>query len=361
MTIGIDCRLSGAKHAGIGRYILNLINRIPNIDHENKYILFFQNKEQAKEAKLNNLDNVQMVITDISHYSLVEQIKLPFIFYRYKLDLLHVPHFNLPILYFGKTVITIHDLLWHQQRGQSVTTLSSWKYYLKYLGYLFVSSLAIIKAKQIIVPTNTIKNTLISYYHSAKNKVVVTIEGIDPSLLRTGPKQLDTGNYLLYVGSLYPHKNIDLVLQALTDLPKLKLKIVGSRNIFIDKVKEKVKKLKLTKQVEFLGFVKDSNLRDLYAQSLALVQPSLSEGFGLTGVEAMAVGGLVLASDIPVFREIYSDHAFYFDPKSKKSFIDSLSKLKKVDRKKLTQKISSIVKILIGVKQLKKQLKYINK
>lgn len=337
MTIGIDCRLSGARHAGIGRYILNLISRYPKLDKTTKFVLFFDDQDQVTEAKLDNYPNVTCVMTHVSHYSLLEQIKLPFIFSKYNLDLLHVPHFNLPIFYFGKTVITIHDLLWHQQRGQGVTTLSSWKYYIKYLGYLLVSSIAVLKAKKIIVPTQTIKNTLINFYPFVKNKVIVTTEGIDSSLLKTGHRKLDTGNYLLYVGSLYPHKNISLVLKGLQKLPKLKLKIVGSRNIFVDKVKKHVEQLGLTDQVEFLGFVEDQQLHHLYAQSLALVQPSLSEGFGLTGIEAMACGGLVLASDIPVFREVYAEHAFYFDPQKVNSFLEAVAKLEHLDRAK-TQK-----------------------
>lgn len=334
MRIGIDCRLSGGKHAGIGRYVLNLISRYPAIEPGTEFVLFFEDENQVKEVGINNFTNVTNVTTHIKHYSILEQIKLPFIFAKYNLDLLHVPHFNMPVFYMGKTVITIHDLLWHQQRGKRVTTLSSWKYYLKYLGYLLVSSIAILKAKKIIVPTQTIKNTLISFYPFVKNKVVVTIEGIDDSLLKTGHRKLDTDNYLLYVGSLYPHKNIDLVLQALKELPDPKLKIVGSRNIFVDKVKKKVKDLKLSDRVEFLGFVKDQRLKDLYAQSLALIQPSLSEGFGLTGVEAMACGALVLASDIPVFREVYADRAIYFDPKSEKSLVNAIKGLSKIDRKK---------------------------
>ena len=79
--------------------------------------------------------------------------------------------------------------------------------------------------------------------------------------------------------------------------------------------------------MEFLGYVPDAELVELYQKVTALVQPSFSEGFGLTGIEAMSVGTSVLASDIPIFKEIYQDVAFYFSPHSTASFIQAVHAL----------------------------------
>lgn len=345
MRIGIDCRLSGKKHAGIGRYITNLVSRIVKLDKHNQYVLFFYDQNQADELAISG-KNIKKVIVKIPHYSLLEQIKLPFILSKYNLNLLHVPHFNAPIFYFGKTIITIHDLLWHERKGGDVTTLSSWKYYLKYIGYRFVSSFVIKKASKILVPSKVIKKTLSSYYPQVKEKIVVTLEGIDQNLVDKDSIKIKkiNQNQLLYVGSLYPHKNIDLVLRSLKDLPEIKLAIVGSRNVFVDKIKKRVKDLNLENRVEFLGFVDDKTLKKLYKQSLALVQPSLSEGFGLTGIEAMAAGGLVLSSNIPVFQEIYQDSAVLFDPNDEKAFISAVNQVKKINRTNQVKKNLEFVK-----------------
>ncbi len=85
----------------------------------------------------------------------------------------------------------------------------------------------------------------------------------------------------------------------------------------------------------FLGFVPDEKLINLYQESTALVQPSVSEGFGLTGIEAMASHTPVLASDIKVFKEIYQDAAIFFDPKKPESFIEAVKKLEISNRKKI--------------------------
>ena len=335
MRIGIDCRLAGKGHAGIGRYIENLITRLPEVDRENTFILFFYSKKQAEEIDLDRFDNVKIVIVPISHYSVLEQLVLPLIYFKAKLDLLHVPHFNIPIFYFGKTVITIHDLLWHQQKGLQVTTLPAWLYLLKYWAYLFTTSVAVSRADKIMVPSEVIKKTVTKFYPQQKDKIKVTKEGIDQTFIDLLATKVvlkaSQDKYLLYVGSLYPHKNIDLVLRSLVFLP-LKLKIVGSRNVFLERTKKLAQKYQVEHKVEFLGFVPDKELAKLYQNSLALVQPSLSEGFGLTGIEAMAAGTLVICSNIPVFVEIYQQAALYFDPQSLESFIKVASSLKNVNR-----------------------------
>lgn len=339
-TVGVDCRLAGLRHAGIGRYTQNLIQRLPQLDSKIEWVFFFHDKNQVREVLKETptvKSKVRIVLAPIKHYSIKEQLLLPGIFSQERLDLLHVPHFNVPLLYSGKIVVTIHDLLWHQQRGLGVTTLKPWVYWLKYFSYRYVTRQAVSKAKAVLVPANTIKKTLDYYYPSIKNKVVVTPEGIGQVFLtkQFPNKSSKITRQLVYTGSLYPHKNLQLVLQALIGLPDYQLLVVGSRNVFLEKMKQQATNLGVSHQVKFAGFLSDEELVADYQSSLALVQPSLSEGFGLTGLEAMAVGLPVLASDIPIFREIYQNAATYFDPHSPASFIKALAKLEKSDRSQI--------------------------
>ena len=331
MNIGIDARLSGSKHAGIGRYIENLLIQLLKKKTPHTFTCFFYSQEQAEAVlgKALKQQNVRIVIVPITHYTVAEQLKLPKIFAAHKLDLLHVPHFNIPIFYKGTLVVTIHDLLWHEYTGTSVTTLSPIKYLLKYLFYRVVTSVAVRRAKIIVVPAETIKQTVLKFYPSVEQKIKVTKEGANiltqPKNTTEQPSKLK--NTLLYVGSLYPHKNVQLILRSLPFLPKYTLLIAGSRNVFQDRLKNYIKQKDIVDQVEFLGYVPDAELVELYQKVTALVQPSFSEGFGLTGIEAMSVGTSVLASDIPIFKEIYQDVAFYFSPHSTASFIQAVHAL----------------------------------
>ncbi|MEN8253612.1 MAG: glycosyltransferase family 1 protein [Patescibacteria group bacterium] len=337
--IGIDCRLAGKKHAGIGRYIKNLVKRLPKKSNI-KWVLFFYDQAQADEILNSSPFSGEVRLTPIRHYSLAEQLKLPKIFKQANLDLLHVPHFNIPIFYSGKLIVTIHDLLWHQQKGTSVTTLPKWQYWLKYWAYKFVTKQAIKKSLKVIVPSETIKKTISNYYPKTKNKVLVIKEGVSKkfSLDSARDKQKNNNYNLLYVGSLYPHKNLKLIFKALQKMPDYKLNIVSTRDAFAINTEKLAVKLKVESQVDFLGYVSDKKLIKLYQNSFALVQPSLSEGFGLTGVEAMASGCPVLASNIAVFKEIYSDAAIYFDPQNTNSFINAVQKLEKSQKAKIIKK-----------------------
>ena len=347
-TIGIDARLSGTKHAGIGRYSENLIKRLIKLSLQKQspaqiqFVLFFFDAEQAQEvvSDFHQFSNVKIVITGIKHYGLKEQLCLPKIYRQAELDLLYVPHWNIPVFYRGKLAITIHDLLWHEQKGVGATTLKAWQYYLKYLAYRFISKQATKKAHVIFVPTQTIKDTVLKYYSFAKNKIVISKEGLadhyEALLKQTAKHGQRIKKQLIYTGSLYPHKNLKVVIKSLSKIPKYKLLIASSRNIFQDQIQTLVSRYKVKKQVVFLGFVSDKKLLSIYQEAMALVQPSFSEGFGLTGIEAMASRLPVLASDIKVFREIYQDAAFFFDPNSSEDFLKALNNLEASNRKKIT-------------------------
>lgn len=330
--VGIDCRLSGQRHAGIGRYIENLVRELLKLPADIDWIFFFSDKEQAEQVlESTPSTHFSVVYTPFQHYSLAEQLKLPAIFSQQNLDLLHVPHFNVPFFYKGEIVVTIHDLLWHEYRGAAVTTLPSWQYWPKYMMYRKTVDYAIAKAKRIIVPAQTVADQVQQYYPNTHFKLSVIPEGVEEKFYQSehvGPKG---EKYLVYVGSLYPHKNVKVALEALLLLPNYHLKIISSRSVFQEKLRATVDEMKLNDRVTFLGHLSDEAVAELLKHAVALIQPSLSEGFGLTGLEAMAAGTPVVASDIPVFREVYQDHAEYFPPHDSAAFVSAVQKVEKYD------------------------------
>lgn len=328
MKIGIDCRLGGSRHAGIGRYVRMLVTHVlKNTDHQ--WVLFCSDNQQAAELLPDpQPQHVRVVTIPIRHYSLLEQILLPFFFYKEQLDLLHVPHFNAPILYLKKTVITIHDLLWHQKKGTEVTTLAAHIYWIKYFFYRVATRCVIWNARVILVPSKVVKKLVGSTYGFAKHKIRVTYEGAGDALVQYKKNaQKHRPKQLLYVGSLYPHKNVALILHALQALPDHTLVIVTARSIFLEKIKKLAQKLNVSPQVVIKTNISDTELATEYQHAEALIQPSFSEGFGLTGIEAMTLDTPVIASDIPIFREIYGSGALYFNPKKTTDFIEALNNL----------------------------------
>lgn len=326
MRIGIDARLYGLEHAGLGRYVKKLVDEIVIQNKENTYVLFLSSKHASKFA---DKKNIKVVVTNIPIYGFLEQLVLPFVFAKEKLDLLHVPHFNAPIFYPGKLVITIHDLIKHHSIGKDTTTRQPWIYYLKRFGYLIATNIILRKASIIICPSEYVKNDIVKIFHKDKNKIVVTYEAVDSSLKKTelSPEEkkeiLSKYNlnqpFVIYTGSVYPHKNIEILINAIEEHNKtkevdLELALVCARSVFWERLNAKITNKGLEKYIKMLGFVEDEDMNKLYSLALALVHPSKMEGFGLTGLEAMKLGVPVVSSNATCLPEIYGDAALYFDP-----------------------------------------------
>jgi glycosyltransferase involved in cell wall biosynthesis len=348
--IVIDARLYGPKHTGIGRYTKNLLKALMVLPDFKKYkftLIIYKNLED--EVKKDLGENFNYATTDIQHYSIKEQFLLPFLIYKLHPDLVHFTHFNKPILYFKKSVITIHDLIKHFFKGKETTTRNQFLYQIKYFFYLILIR-TIVTRNQIIVPSNFWRDFLIKKYHLKESSVVTTHEAVDPVFLANTKDETiseNPQNYLVYTGNLYPHKNIIVILKALKKLPEIKLKIICARSFFSEKLIKQIKRFKLTKQVEMLGYLDDKQFKEVYKQALALVHPSLMEGFSLTGLEAMALNCPVISSNSSCLPEIYGDSVLYFNPHNADDLALKISQLK--GNLELRQKL-----IDLGHQQLKK-------
>ncbi len=169
----MDGRLYGLENAGLGRYLINLIGELSKIDHKNDYILLLR-KKYFDTLKLPA--NWKKIPADFRHYSFAEQIKLPRIIKNENPDITHFPHFNIPLLYRGKYILTIHDMLMHKFAGLSATTLPVPVYFLKQIVYKIVFRKAVMGAKMIIVPSKSVRDEVLSYYHLAPERIEVIYE-----------------------------------------------------------------------------------------------------------------------------------------------------------------------------------------
>lgn len=348
MRILIDARLYGLENAGLGRYLINLISEISKVDTKDEFVLLLRKKYFDTLVLPKNW---KKVLADYRHYSFSEQIKLPATIEREKPDLVHFPHFNVPIFYnavgnlFRKRgfVVTIHDMLMHDFAGLSASTLPAPLYFLKQIAYRLSFRRAVVGSSKIIVPTDAVKNGLVKYYKIPGSKVVTVYEGFDEKITAGGNKKVGYP-YFVYAGNAYPHKNLDRLIEATVALnrntdKKVMLLIASARNVFVERLKNTVEKMKAGGCVKLLGFVPDKDLGGLLKNSLGFVFPSLSEGFGLPGLEAINSGTVLLASEIPVFREVYGENAVYFNPLDFSSIEKAMRGVAEMDFKTRREKI----------------------
>ena len=169
MKIGIDARL--INETGVGRYIRNLIVQLGKVDTQNSYIVFAN-----EHIELPNFRWQQRLI-HVPWHSFAEQIKMPGILYREHLDLLHVPYFNVPLFYFGKFVVTIHDLtILHFDTGKA-TTLPYLFYKIRRLGYYISLLKAIFWSEKVIAVSQTTKCETLDHFDVLPEHVAVIYEG----------------------------------------------------------------------------------------------------------------------------------------------------------------------------------------
>lgn len=334
MKIGIDARFY--NESGVGRYLRNLISNLQILDKKNKYFIFLLAKdyEQFKESR-----NFQKVLAPFSWYGFAEQFNLPKLLTRYQLDLVHFPHFNVPIFYTGKFVVTIHDLIHQHQVMKRASTLNSFTFKIKQIGYKRVFKNAVLKSQKILVPSESVQRLLIKEWNVGQDKIVITPEAVDKKILKMANKmnKFDMekilnkfnieGKYLFYVGNAHPHKNIEGLINVFYKLIKkysdLKLVLSGYDHYFWERIKEQFQDPK----IYYTGFISDEELVALYKGAESFVMPSYEEGFGIPILEAFSCGCPVVSSDAASLSEIGGDAAIYFDPQNQEDMIDKISNI----------------------------------
>jgi len=322
MNIAIDARFYGSGHTGLGRYTTNVMKYLP------KYLQGYTLQVLLRDAEFDNFPsgkNIEKIHAEIPHYSFAEQIKLPSLLKSIGADLFYTFHFNTPIFANIPTIVTVHDLIKSHFTGSDTTTRAPWLYGLKRYGYNQVIERTLTQALDIIVPTNTVKNDILATFPMVKPERISPIleapdeifrdfstkVAVTPSRMKSRDLNLPT-KFILFVGNAYPHKNLGVLLKAVQQLSDLELVIVAKPSLFLSRVLTPYDQTR----IHILSNLTDKELVTVYHQAQILVTPSLMEGYGLVGLEALMVGTPVIASNIAVYREVYGNKVTYFDPHS---------------------------------------------
>jgi len=333
----IDARMYGLEYAGIGRYLMGLISELNNLGDSFKFIVLL-NKKYFDYINLS--ENWKKVLVDSPPYSFSEQIVIPRILEREDPDLVHFPHVNVPIFWKGNYVLTLHDLIMYQKNTEA-TTLPLPIYLFKHRIFLYVLRIAIERSKKIITPSQTVADDLMNRCNVVANKIKVVYPGFDTvnsqelHMEEVLKKYNIKKPFFFYVGSAYPHKNLKSAVYAISVLNRefgieSELVIGGKSDVFSMRLRAFIEETGASRFVKMVGFIDENEKVILNKSSVGFLYPSLAEGFGLQGLEAISSGTLFLCSDIPIFREIYDNYAFYFNPSDPNSIALSMKRAMEV-------------------------------
>jgi glycosyltransferase involved in cell wall biosynthesis len=334
MRIGIDARFYGPYGKGLGRYTQKLVDHLEKVDDHNEYYILLRRENWADYQPTQ--PRFHKVLADYRWYSVSEQFFMPLKLWSLGLDLVHFTHFNVPLFYFGKFIVTIHDLILTKYPTERASTLGPWLYRIKHALYQVVINSAVKRAMKVIAVSEYTKKEVVRHFSCPAEKVSVTLEAVDP-VSPVDQEEVIASKYhiaepyVLYVGNAYPHKNCERLIDAfqmlLNEVPSYHLVMVGREDYFYHRLKKQVMDKGLDDSVYFPGFVTDTDLPAFYRHARVYAFPSLCEGFGLPALEACQYGVPVVASDNSSLPEVLGEAAVYFNPERSDAICEALLKV----------------------------------
>src|SRR3989344_1437131 len=344
MIIGIDGNEANVvEKVGVSFYTLKLLEHFQKKDDRDlQFIVFLKSKPSNDLPR----PNAHFTYSIISGNFLWSQTFLPLELYKRKAFGQNIQVFFSPAHYVPRfcpipVVVTIHDLSYFYYPDEflkkDLYQLKNWTEY------------SIKKARTVIAVSNTTKKDIVKFYHTPDEKIDVVYNGGPPRHSERSEKSLNRfkltqQKYILFVGTLQPRKNVDVLLESFTlfrkGTPGFKLVLVGKKGWLYEHIFKRVEDLGLKKDVIFTGYLKDDQVSMLYKKAFCFVMPSLYEGFGIPLLESMSHGCPVISSFASSLPEIGGNACLYFDPKDPQELLEKLVILKNNQelRKDLIQK-----------------------
>lgn len=322
MKIAFDLRR--IANPGIGRYMKGLVESVLSLGTTHQFLLIMP--PAASDAIDTLATGVERVISSASYYSLREQIELPRILRQYKVDLLHSPHFLLPLVCPCPAVVTIHDVIYLACKDDLPSRVGR-------LYYHAMMAAAVRLAKCVITDSEFSKRDIVHYLGVDSAKIEVIYPSVsreflavpEPFTVRTVRNKYGIErDFVLYAGIYKTRKNHAALLRAFQGF----LALGGDADLVIaGPLKEGERlllnladQLRISARLKLTGFVNDTELRSLYSGARLYACPSLYEGFGFTVLEAMACGTPVVCSAETSLPEVAGDAAYFADPRDPDEF-----------------------------------------
>lgn len=341
MIIGIDGNEANIeKRVGVNTYAYELLKNLRKLQDsgENTHKLIVYLKDKPVTDMPEETAKFRYKIIPGASLWIIKKLTPELFANKERLDLFFSPSHYLPPISLIPSVCSIMDL-GYLENTEQFTKKVFWQ--LKWW-----SATSIFISKAIIAISNSTKNDIVRHYGFAKPKTYVTYLAYDKDKFNTNISQNDVrrvrnkysivDDYILYLGTLKPSKNIEGLIAAFhaviannrLPVPKnLKLVIAGKRGWMFEPIYNEVKRLNLSDKIIFTDFIEESDKPALIRGAKVFVLPSFWEGFGLDALNAMACGVPVVASNVGSIPEVVGEAGTMVDPKDIDSIAKGLSKV----------------------------------
>ncbi len=312
--IAIDTQTTYGQKTGFGFYVNNLVEALAEEAGPYKYVGI--------------TPGVDRDLSSLSRFAW-DQFQFPLRAMRSHAELLHQPAFSAPVLYPGKVVVTVHDLI--ARLFGSDIRFGSRQYFARWMPFSYR------RADHIIAVSEHTKKDIVRELHIPEEKITVIYLAAgsefspdrDPKVVKAVTDKYGvTQPYFVHIGTINPRKNLEFLVRAFSGVvkryPDVSLVITGKKGWYYDGLFRAVTDLGLEKKVIFTGYVADEEKPLLYNGALACVFPSVYEGFGLPPLEAMASGTPVVASKSSSVPEIVGGAGILADPADSAAWVTAM-------------------------------------
>lgn len=326
--IGIDIRKY--RDFGIGTYIQNLLDQFHRFSHDEMTLFTAPEDDPALRTKYAG-GTLTTLINRSPKYSIRELVTLSAQAKARRLDVLHCPHYTLPVGLRCKSVVTIHDLI--HLRFPEYFSFSQRLYAKMMIGH------ACAHADRIIVDSQFTQQDIEREFPKAQGKIETIHLGVSERFARRLGEEENaeflkrsglTRPYLFYVGSAKPHKNIGVLLEAYKRSglrSEVDLASAGEPLSTNPEAARYYQDASLRTSLKELGRIDDDALASAYQNALAVVLPSRYEGFGFSVIEAMKAGVPAIGARAASIPEVMGDAGLLFDPDSPDELAEILQKI----------------------------------
>jgi len=336
MKILIDFTQIPLEKAGVGVYALNQLNEICRLDGKNFYYVLAQDDE--KSLDFTNCDNFKIIKVKSSLFrrfvlrSLLEQIYIPYLALKYKIDIVHSLHYSFPVFLHAKKVVTLPDMTVFKMPKRHLISKVLW-----FRSFIYMA--AFLADKVICISRSTQKDFLEKFNFAEKRTQVIYLGKSSlfrPDLTAEEMRQVRekyriNSNYLLYLGTIEPRKNIKNIILAfnkfLEEGNDYQLVIAGKKGWGFEEIFSLVEELHLNSKVVFTGFIDEKDKPYLICGAKIFIYPSIYEGFGIPVLEALACGVPTITSNISSLPEVAGDAALFVEPSSVDDIYSKINKL----------------------------------
>jgi len=326
MRILIDFTQVPLEKCGIGIYALNLVLKLYEMDKKNTYYLLIQNDDDSLGFINSPCFKIITVNSKIFRKfifrCMLEQFYIPFLAFRYKINVVHSIHYSFPLLLCAKRVVTIPDMTFFKFPERHLTV--------KRLYFRFFIYAASLLADKVITISNSSRNDYLQRFKAPPESIEVVYLGksavfntnLDKSRIDLVKKKYRICNeYILYLGTIEPRKNIQNLITAFDKFRKevdgkFQLVIAGKKGWHYNGIFRMVEDLSLKEKVIFTGFVAEDEKPFLIGGAKIFVYPSIYEGFGIPVLEALSCGIPTITSNVSSLPEVAGDAAILIDPNS---------------------------------------------